>query len=39
MSEPTEAVETYFALVRAAKAKAYGALAAYRDHLVEAEKA
>jgi len=39
MSDSPESIEMYFAFVRAAKAKASGALAAYRDHLAEPEAA
>jgi hypothetical protein len=34
VSDSDEKIEMYFAFVRVAKAKAAGALAAYRDHLV-----
>jgi hypothetical protein len=34
VSDSDEKIEMYFTFVRGAKAKAAGALAAYRDHLV-----
>ena len=39
MSGSTETMEFCFAMVRAAKAKTAGALAAYQDHFTESETA
>jgi hypothetical protein len=35
LSGPVELIELHFAFVRATKAKFSGAMAAYKDHLVE----
>ena len=35
LSDSDEVIETYYAFVRAAKAKFCGAMAAYRDHLMD----
>jgi hypothetical protein len=34
-AEPNEMIETYYAAVRASELKLKGAMAAYRDHLLE----